>query len=109
MNTVIPSEMVLPRNWVCAQSCGSEARTYDASLPHHRCREVGGLMVALIPVGTRAGVTTHERQDYTGHDVVTYTDGKVIMSTTVEHDDGNDTTVYAPCATGTQERGSVNV
>jgi hypothetical protein len=29
------------------------------------------------------------------------------MSTTVEHDDGYDTTVYVPCATATVERGSL--
>jgi len=97
----------LHRDWECARGCGSWARTYDSKLPHHRCKAMSGLMVALIPAGSRAGVKTHERQDYVNGDLVDYTDGTVIMSTTVEHPDGStDCTVYAPCATATVERGN---
>lgn len=98
---------LLHRDWECAKGCGSSARTYDDALPHHPCKYAGGLMIALIPAGTKAGVKIHERGDYVGKDIVTMVEGIPVMSTTVEHDDGYDTTVYVPCATATVERGSL--
>lgn len=98
------SALALHKDWVCARDCGSHARTFDDKLPHHRCKRMGGLMVALIPAGQKAKVEAIERQDYVGDDIVDYTDGKVIMSTVVTRDDGQDCTAYAPCATATVER-----
>lgn len=90
----------LHRDWACAAGCDARARTFDAKLPHHPCPKVGGLMVALVAAGTRAKVTTNERGDYVGKELVqTDDEGRVIMSTTVTRDDGEDCTVYAPCAT----------
>ena len=97
----------LHKDWVCARGCGSHARTFDAKLPHHRCKAMGGLMVALVAAGSKAKVEVIERQDYVGRDIVDYTDGRVIMSTVVTRDDGQDCTVYAPCATATVERGNL--
>lgn len=99
--------IALHKDWVCARDCGSHARTFDDKLPHHRCKRMGGLMVALIPAGQKAKVEAIERQDYVGSDIVDYTDGKVIMSTVVIRDDGQDCTAYAPCATATVERGDL--
>ena len=97
----------LHKDWVCARGCGSHARTYDDKLPHHPCKAMNGLMVPLIAVGTKAKVEAVERQDYVGNDIVNYTDGKVIMSTVVTRDDGQDCTVYAPCAVAQVDRGSL--
>lgn len=97
----------LYRDWECPTQCGSRARTFDAALPHHPCRNAGGLMIALTPVGAKAGVRINERQDYLGRDTATIVEGVAVMSSTVEHDDGCDTTVYVPCATATVERGSL--
>jgi len=97
---------VLRKHWECPNNCGSWATTVDSKLPHHQCKRMHGLLIPLIPAGSKAGVKLNERQDYVGGDLVDYTEGKVIMSTTVERDDGMDCTVYAPCATVTIERGS---
>jgi hypothetical protein len=99
--------IALHKDWVCAKGCGAGARTYSDRLPHHRCKLMGGLMVGLIPVGQKAKVEAIERQDYVGDDLVDYTDGKVIMSTVITRDDGQDCTVYAPCATATVEKGEL--
>lgn len=97
--------VVLHKDWVCAKGCGSHARTVDDKLPHHRCREMAGLMVALIPAGTKAKVEAVERGDYVGTDLVQRdAEGRVWMSTVVTRDEGQDCTVYAPCATATTER-----
>lgn len=91
--------LTLHRDWVCADGCPSNARTYDAALPHHPCHKRGGLMVALIPAGTKAKVTVNARQDYLGGDIPQRdADGRVVMSTTVTRDDGEDCSVYAPTA-----------
>ena len=96
--------LTLHRDWVCAKDCGAHARTYDHMLPHHRCKKMAGLMVALIPAGTKAKVEAIERQDYVGKELVqTDLDGRVIMSTVVTRDEGQDCTVYAPCATAERE------
>jgi hypothetical protein len=61
-------------------------------------------MVPLILVGTKAKVETVERQDYVGKELVqTDSEGNVIMATVVTRDEGQDCTVYAPCAVA--ERG----
>ena len=96
------------RDWVCAKGCGSHARTYDilGKLPHHRCKQMAGLMVPLILAGTKAKVERVERGDYVGTDLVQRdADGNVWMSTVVTRDDGQDCTAYVPCATATVERG----
>jgi hypothetical protein len=98
--------LALHKDWVCAKNCGSHARTYDGKLPHHPCKRMNGLMVALIPAGTKAKVEAVERQDYIKNELVqTDSDGNVIMATVVTRDEGQDCTVYAPCATAVAERG----
>jgi hypothetical protein len=54
----------------------------------------------MVPAGTKVKVTVREREDYVmGEDVQTDSDGRPVMSVTVEREDGsNDTTVYAPRA-----------
>lgn len=90
---------VLGRNWVCAKGCPSWATTVDGTTPHHRCREMAGLMVPLIPEGTRAKVEPVERGDYVGKELVQADgNGRPVMAVTVTRDDGQDCTVYAPAA-----------
>ena len=95
---------LLSRHWVCARGCPSWATTVDGKTPHHRCREMAGLMVPLVPEGVRAKVETVERGDYVGRELVqTDAEGRPWMAVTVERDEGQDTTVFAPCATATRE------
>lgn len=95
---------VLHKDWVCARGCSSRARTFDLKLPHHPCKAMNGLMVPLILAGTKAKVEAIERQDYVGKELVqTDSEGNVIMATVVTKDEGQDCTVYAPCAVA--ERG----
>lgn len=97
--------VVLARNWVCAKGCGSHGRTYDHKIPHHRCKEMAGLMVPLIIEGTKADVRLVERGDYVGQEKVQVdANGRPWMSVVTERPDGMDCTVYLPCATATAER-----
>lgn len=96
--------VVLARHWVCAKDCPSSAVTHDAATPHHRCRALAGLMVPLIPEGTRADVRPVERGDYIGRELVqTDANGRPVMAVTVERDEGQDTTVFAPCAQASRD------
>ena len=102
MTTGVPN---LHKDWVCAKGCGSSARTYDAKIPHHRCKRMGGLMVPLIVEGTRADVRLVERGDYVRDEMVTTdADGHPWMSVVTERNDGMDCTVFAPCAVAKAER-----
>jgi hypothetical protein len=100
----VNNPVTLHRDWVCADGCPSHARTFDDKLPHHPCRNRAGLMVALIPAGTKAKVQIHDRGDYLGRDIPHRdADGKVVMSSTVTRDDGQDCTVYVPTAVAERE------
>jgi hypothetical protein len=96
--------VTMRRDWVCADDCGSSAHTYDGALPHHPCRKKAGLMVALIPAGTKAKVTVHGREDYLGRDIPQRdANGRVVMSTTVTRDEGEDCSIYVPTVVGERE------
>jgi hypothetical protein len=89
----------IAKNWVCAKQCGSHATTYDDALPHHSCREFGGLTVPLIVAGTKAELIVVEREDYVGSELVQTNDaGRPVMSVITRRDDGEDCTIYAPTA-----------
>jgi len=100
------SGVVMGNHWTCP-NCESWATTYDAKVPMHPCKGGGptaGLMVPLVPVGVKAKVETFERPDYVNHEKVqTNAHGRPIMSTVVTRDDGQDCTVYAPCAVAKRE------
>jgi hypothetical protein len=65
----------------------------------HRCRGLAGLLVPLIPDGTKAKLTVVEREDYIGRELAqTDAEGRPVMAVTTTRDDGQDCTVYAPCA-----------
>lgn len=91
------------QRWEC-YGCNRTLATPRAKpgIPLHRCRN--GLAMPFVPEGQRRKVVTHVREDYVGGDDVQLdADGRPVMNTTVERDDGYDTAVYAPCATATGE------
>ena len=102
----MPLPILAPEHrWECP-NCPATSITHEPA-PHtrfHECRGLKGLTAPMVPVGTRCKVTAHEREDYiNGDDVQVDADGRPIMSVVTTRDDGQDCTVYAPCATGKGE------
>lgn len=98
--------LLLPeRRWQCP-NCTETAITREAQ-PHsrfHACRGLHGLTAPMVPAGTRCKVTAHEREDYIGTEIVQVAgNGRPIMNVITTRDDGQDCTVYAPCATARME------
>lgn len=89
------------RLWSCP-NCALEDVTYEARAHtrFHACAGLRGLTAPMVPAGTRAKVTTHEREDYIGTEKVQLHEGRPIMSVVTERDDGQDVTVFAPTASG---------
>lgn len=91
--------------WYCP-TCPQTAVTHEAQ-PHtryHTCTRgpAAGMTVPMVPAGTRCKVEAVERQDYVGGEIIqTNAAGRPVMNVTVTRDDGQDCTVYAPCATAT--------
>ena len=90
------------RHWECP-NCPATDVTREAQ-PHsrfHNCPALAGLSAPMVPAGTRAKVTAHEREDYVGNeDVQLDGNGRPIMSVVTTRDDGQDVAVYAPTAHG---------
>lgn len=88
--------------WVCP-NCDVQSVTTEAR-PHtrfHTCLGLRGLTAPLVKVGTRVKVTAVEREDYVGGESVqTDAGGRPVMAVVTERDDGMDTAVFAPTATG---------
>jgi hypothetical protein len=61
---------------------------------------MAGLTAPMVREGERVKVSTVEREDYIGDEVVTRDgNGRPIMSVVVEREDGTDVSVFAPAAT----------
>lgn len=93
-------------HWVCP-NCPVEAKT-PGTVPNrfHTCRGQGvyaGLTAPMVPKGTSAKVTTRERDDYIGSELVQMHQGRPVMSVSVETDESLSAAVFAPTATLTQE------
>ncbi len=91
------------RRWYCP-NCPTEDVTNEAR-PHtrfHACKGLRGLVAPMVPVGTRAKVEAHEREDYINGEAVQLDPerGRPVMSVVTTRDDGQDTAVFAPSATG---------
>jgi len=88
--------------WECPGGrCTTKARTAKpgASAPSHRCRGLAGLVVPMVPEGTKAEARPIERQDYIGADLVQADgNGRPVMAVETVRDDGQDVAVYAPVA-----------
>lgn len=94
-----------PSRWECPNCdlthVSAETRP---STPFHPCRGMRGLSTPMVPAGTRAKVTAVEREDYIGRESVqTDGEGRPVMAVVTTRDDGEDRTVYAPCATARSE------
>jgi hypothetical protein len=88
--------------WECP-NCDLQDVTRCRQVPHtrmHACRGLKGLTAPMVPAGVKAKVVAVEREDYIGREVVTVDpDGRPVMNVTTVRDDGQDCTVFAPCAT----------
>jgi len=86
--------------WECG-SCSYKdvTRTHGPHSRFHPCAGLGGLTAPMVPEGESRKVTTLEREDYIGGEDVQYANGRPVMQTVTEHDDGHtDVIVYAPTA-----------
>jgi hypothetical protein len=54
----------------------------------------------MVPAGTRCKVEVREREDYIGKERVQMHEGRPVMSVVTTRDNGQDTAVFAPTATG---------
>ena len=92
------------RRWFCP-NCKKEDITREAR-PHtrfHACPKLRGLTAPMLPAGTRAKVELVEREDYVGDEKVQVDPewGRPVMAVRTTRDNGQDTVVFAPVATGT--------
>lgn len=91
------------RLWYCPQ-CKAEDVTYEAR-PHsrfHTCPKLRGLTAPMLPAGVKAKVELKEREDYVNGEQVQLDPelGRPVQSVITTRDNGQDTTVFAPAATG---------
>jgi hypothetical protein len=87
--------------WECL-SCDATHVTHETQphTPFHNCRRLVGLSVPFVPAGTKGRHVVRQPDDYVGDsDVQTDGEGRVVMSLQTVRDQGEDCTVYAPCAT----------
>ena len=88
------------QRWECL-SCHATYVTTEPRphTPFHNCPGLALLSIPYVPAGTRGKNTANERGDYVGaEDVTLDAEGRPVMSVTTTRDDGEDATVYAPCA-----------
>lgn len=92
-------------HWVCPlchkedYSAGKRLDSGEVMSRFHPCPSLGLMLTPMIPAGTKAKITAHERDDYVGKDIIqTDAYGRPIMSITVERETGMDTVVFAPTA-----------
>lgn len=90
--------------WYCP-NCPARHRTFEQNphLPFHACPALAGITAPFLRVGVKAKVEAREREDYVGADSGNVTldgNGRPIMSVVTTRDDGQDCTVFAPCAIG---------
>lgn len=88
--------------WECP-NCTAQDVTREQR-PHqrmHHCRGLAGLLVPMVPAGTRARVVAREREDYIGRELVQFDgNGRPIAAAVITRDDGEDAVMYAPTARG---------
>lgn len=102
--------VLAPGRLVCPNDCDAVAPNVarapigGGSSTMHRCPTVAGLVIGLVPEGTRAEARPVDREDYVrGEDVRLDANGRPVMAVVTMRDDGYDTTVYAPTATARRE------
>lgn len=89
--------------WECL-ACEVTSVTRETE-PHsrlHPCRGARGLMIPMVPVGTRGQVTLVEREDYVGGEIIQRDgEGRPTAFAVLTRDDGQDVVAYAPTAAAT--------
>ena len=99
MTVMLPSV----REWYCP-NCKTRAQLplpKPRQTHFHTCPRLRGLSAPLIPAGTAAKVEAMDREDYVGKDKVQIDEnGRPVMSVVTTRDNGQDTAVFAPAATG---------
>lgn len=97
-----------PKRWECP-ACGKTSVTNTAQ-PHtqmHHCTALKGLVVPMVPAGTKAKIVANERMDYVnGEKVQVDGEGRPIMSVVITRDEGQDCVVFAPSASASGEASS---
>ena len=90
-------------DWYCPKGCGQTDQTQEPR-PHvryHTCPRSRGLSAPMVPVGVKAKVEIHEREDYVGTEDVFLHDGRPVMNIVTTRDEGQDCMVFAPTAHAT--------
>lgn len=86
------------QDWYCP-SCAFTAVGRVGELHMHDCDGQAGLTLPMVPANVKAAHVREERQDYIGTEDVRYDgNGRPVMAVYTVRDDGQDATVYAPCA-----------
>lgn len=86
------------QHWECPE-CTVTAVTTGQPNRFHACSGMAGLLVAMVPAGTKCKMEAVERQDWVGgEDVQLDGNGRPVMAVITTRDDGTDCTVYAPTA-----------
>lgn len=101
----VPVLVVPESHWECsACDLTDVTRQFGPHSRMHACRGCRGMTVPMVPAGTKSKVELREREDYVGSEMVQVDgDGRPVMSAVTTRDDGQDCTVYAPCATAWAE------
>lgn len=93
------------QRWECP-NCDHTDVTHEAR-PHtrfHPCRGMKGLTAPMVPAGTKCKVEAVERGDWVGkEDVQLDGEGRPVMALVTTREDGQDCTVFVPCAHATRE------
>lgn len=86
--------------WRCPE-CLREHVTHrrEPHTPLHQCARLRGAWAPFVAAGVKAHLEINERGDYVGKDLVTCdSNGRPVMSVTTHRNDGEDCTIFAPCA-----------
>jgi hypothetical protein len=90
------------QRWECL-SCDKTALTIGKGVhtEMHHCRSLAGLMIPMVPAGTRGEHRVVEREDYIGSERVQYApgSGRPVMAVQTIRDEGQDCVIFAPLAT----------
>jgi hypothetical protein len=89
------------KNWRCP-NCGREKQTQRAGphTPLHQCPRLRGAWAPFVEAHVNARLELVERGDYVNGDLVQVDgEGRPVMSVVTHRDNGQDCTIFAPCAT----------
>lgn len=86
-------------NCSCRRTTATPIAPGNSLTELHACPGLHGVLAPLVAAGTKCKVVAHYREDYIHKDLPqTDEDGKVVMSVTVERENGQDCVVLAPTA-----------